>query len=40
MPPINPPVTAQELEILSTRAIAAKTAAYCMHSSSLGVYRL
>ena len=30
MPPISSPVTAQELEILSTKAIEAKGRAYCM----------
>ncbi|KAJ5808951.1 Cytidine deaminase [Penicillium riverlandense] len=32
MPPIPNPVTAQELEILSTKAIAAKELAYCEYS--------
>ncbi|KAJ5280620.1 hypothetical protein N7478_005992 [Penicillium angulare] len=32
MAPINPPVSAQELEILSTKAIAAKASAYCPYS--------
>jgi hypothetical protein len=29
MPPINAPITAQELSTLSTKAIDAKAAAYC-----------
>ncbi|KAJ5715773.1 uncharacterized protein N7483_012954 [Penicillium malachiteum] len=32
MAPIDTPITAQELEILSTKAIAAKEAAYCPYS--------
>ncbi|KAJ5131682.1 Cytidine deaminase [Penicillium atrosanguineum] len=32
MPPITSPVTAQELEILSTKAIEAKGRAYCPYS--------
>jgi hypothetical protein len=32
MPPINAPVTAQELSTLSTKAIDAKAAAYCEYS--------
>lgn len=32
MAPIDSPVTAAELEILSTKAIAAKGAAYCPYS--------
>ena len=32
MPPIQTVVTAQELEILSTKAISAKEAAYCPYS--------
>ncbi|KAJ5602190.1 Cytidine deaminase [Penicillium lagena] len=32
MPPVPNPVTAQELEILSTKAIAAKELAYCEYS--------
>ncbi|KAJ5909190.1 Cytidine deaminase [Penicillium taxi] len=32
MAPINSPVTAQELQILSTKAISAKDSAYCPYS--------
>jgi cytidine deaminase len=32
MPPITSPVTSQELEILSTKAIEAKGRAYCPYS--------
>ncbi|KAJ5689799.1 Cytidine deaminase [Penicillium macrosclerotiorum] len=32
MPPISAPVTAQELETLSNKAIAAKSSAYCPYS--------
>ncbi|KAJ6150748.1 Cytidine deaminase [Penicillium chermesinum] len=33
MPPIDPPVSAQELQILSTKAIAAKGVAHCPYSN-------
>lgn len=33
MPPVNPPITALELQTLSTKAIAAKDVAYCPYSN-------
>lgn len=37
MPPIQSPVTAQELEILSTKAISSKDVAFCAFPSLISL---